>query len=287
MLPDNEKIRVLIVDDSAVMRGLWSRVLSSETFIVVVATAPNGAVATDFLQHNEVDVVILDLEMPVMDGMTAIPLMLKTNSNLKIIVASSSAIKGSCKTVEALTLGAFDFVEKPAALSYSNAVAQVADELIKKIKSTLATRIISPKSAPVPQQLQKSNVNNLPAKMIVIGASTGGPNALSDLIRNLPLNMEQPILIVQHMPPKFTGLLADRFATETNRYCAEAQHGQDIEPGKIYVAPGGFHMSIERKGATHRIVLDDVGAPENYCRPAVDVLFRSAAQYFGPELLAF
>lgn len=276
-------IHVMIVDDSAVMRGLWSQVLSNHSDIVVDATAPNGAVAIEQLSRYPIDVVILDIEMPVMDGLAAIPLLLKLRPNLKIVMASTFTIQGSKATVKALTLGAADFVTKPSSVSASVGVAQVADDLVEKIRKL--TLVKSTHLPPVVATPVKSKSVVSP-KLMVIGASTGGPNALSHVLRNLTTKVNLPILIVQHMPPVFTALLAERFAKECGRPCGEAVDQQEIENGHIYIAPGDYHMKIVKSADVYRISLDNTSPQENFCRPAVDVLFRSAAALFGPDLLA-
>ncbi|MFA6236034.1 MAG: chemotaxis response regulator protein-glutamate methylesterase [Bacteriovorax sp.] len=283
-IPATNKILVLVVDDSAVIRGLWSKLIDGIVDMKVVGTAVNGAAALEFLKRNSVDIVILDLEMPEMDGLTALPIMLDRHPKIKVIIASALTTKGSEMAINALTLGASDYIAKPTSLSLSNGVKEVSEELLKKI------RILAPGES----RKEINPIIKMPAmkitgkenfKALVIGTSTGGPNALAVVLKNLTSSFDLPIIIVQHMPAYFIVALAERINRETKRPCQVVVDGDKIENGVIYIAPGDFHTVIEKSGNAISFKLNKEPA-ENFCRPAVDPLFRSAAKVYGPELLA-
>jgi two-component system chemotaxis response regulator CheB len=294
-------IRVLIVDDSAVVRGLLSRLVGEQPDLDVAATAANGQMALNALAERRVDVVVLDIEMPVMDGLTALPRLLAADPHLRIIIASTLSTPGAAVTVRALAAGASDYVAKPSA---SREITQAGcansdfrRDLLAKIRSLgeagrrrrgmAASPVAAPQPGPVrqggpivlrPLRIERPDV-------IVIGSSTGGPQALSTLIGGLGSEVAQPMLIVQHMPPTFTTILAEHLARVSGRPCAEGRDGELILPGRIYVAPGDRHMLVAADGRRRLIRLTG-DAPENFCRPAVDVLFRSAARAYGASTLA-
>lgn len=278
------KIKVLVVDDSAVIRGLWCKLIDGIVDMNVVGTAVNGAAALEFLKRNSIDIVILDLEMPEMDGLTALPIMLNRHPKIKVIIASALTTKGSEMAINALTLGASDYIAKPTSLSLSNGVKEVSEELLKKIRMLV----------PVPAYKENHSAKKISAspitgkenfKAMVIGTSTGGPNALAVVLKSLPSTFDLPIFIVQHMPAYFIVALAERITRETKRPCQVAVDGKKVENGVIYIAPGDFHMVVEKSGNTIFLNLNKEPA-ENFCRPAVDPLFRSAAKIYGAELLA-
>lgn len=294
-------IRVLIVDDSAVVRGLLSRLVGEQPDLEVAATAANGQMALNTLAERRVDVVVLDIEMPVMDGLTALPQLLAADPHLRIIIASTLSTPGAAVTMRALAAGASDYVAKPSA---SREITQAGcansdfrRELLTKIRSLgEAGRrrrgvVALPTAAPqagatrpgAPIVLRPLWAGR--PEVIVIGSSTGGPQALSTLIGGLGSDVAQPMLIVQHMPPTFTTILAEHLARLSGRPCAEGRDGEAIQPGRIYVAPGDHHMLVAADGR-RRLIRINRDAPENFCRPAVDVLFRSAARAFGAATLA-
>jgi two-component system chemotaxis response regulator CheB len=294
-------IRVLIVDDSAVVRGLLSRLVGEQPDLEVAATAANGQMALNMLAGRRVDVVVLDIEMPVMDGLTALPQLLAADPHLRIIIASTLSTPGAAVTMRALAAGASDYVAKPSA---SREITQAGcansdfrRDLLTKIRGlgeagrrrrgVVALPTAAPQAgatrpgAPIvlrPLRGERPDV-------IVIGSSTGGPQALSTLIGGLGSDVAQPMLIVQHMPPTFTTILAEHLARLSGRPCAEGRDGEAIQPGRIYVAPGDHHMLVAADGR-RRLIRINRDAPENFCRPAVDVLFRSAARAFGAATLA-
>ena len=315
-----DKVRVLIVDDSAVMRKIIASALQKEPSIEIVGYAANGLQAIEAIQTCNPDVVTLDIEMPEMDGLTALREIRKENKYLPIIMFSSLTHKGAQAAVIALTAGASDYVGKP-----SNATGGIDDafkvletELIPKIiglakriksrrareeiaseasksdptsisRTAMAAKPVAPIKAPasLASKINKvtSGVLAKPAEAVCIGVSTGGPEALMQLFGafNAPLNV--PIFIVQHMPADFTALLAARLSATGVMTVKEAEEGEIAEPGKVYIAPGGFHMTLSRPG-TKTIIHLNTEPPENSCRPAVDVLFRTAADVYGSSLLA-
>lgn len=281
-------IRVLVVDDSAVVRGLISRQLNAEAGIGVVATAANGELALAELARREVDVVVLDIEMPVMDGLTALTEIVARYPAVRVVMASTLTRRNAEISMKALHLGAADYVAKPE--TGLGAAEAFRHELAAKIRA-LSTRrpaatIRTPNpaapavTAPTPQARSPRTRPNI----ILIGASTGGPPALLKLFTALRGAVEQPILLTQHMPPTFTALLAEQLTRAGARPCAEARDGERIKPGHCYIAPGGWHMVVAREGAMPTLRLNQ-DPPENFCRPAVDPLFRTAAQVFGSGAL--
>lgn len=282
-------IRVLVVDDSAVVRGLISRQLNAETGIGVVATAANGALALAELARRDVDVVVLDIEMPVMDGLTALGEIVARYPAVRVVMASTLTRRNAEISMKALHLGASDYVAKPE--TGLGAAEEFRHELASKIRALAAKRpaaiarapttvtapvMAAPPTLPRPPRTRPS--------VILIGASTGGPPALLKLFAALRGAVEQPILLTQHMPPTFTALLAEQLTRAGERPCAEARDGDRIKPGHCYVAPGGWHMTVAREGAMPTLRLNQ-DPPENFCRPAVDPLFRTAARVFGSGAL--
>lgn len=281
-------IRVLVVDDSAVVRGLISRQLNAETGIGVVATAANGELALAELARREVDVVVLDIEMPVMDGLTALGEIVARHPGVRVVMASTLTRRNAEISMKALHLGASDYVAKPE--SGLGAAEEFRQELTAKIRALAAKRPAAPARTPtaptpavVPAPILARPPRTRPG-VILIGASTGGPPALLKLFAALRGAVEQPILLTQHMPPTFTALLAEQLTRAGDRPCAEARDGDRIKPGHCYVAPGGWHMTVAREGALPTLRLNQ-DPPENFCRPAVDPLFRSAARVFGSGAL--
>jgi two-component system chemotaxis response regulator CheB len=283
------KIRVLVVDDSAVIRSLLSDALSHDPEIEVVGLAGNGEVAVQKLQSAHPDIVTLDMEMPVMDGLQTLKAIRKTHPKLPVIMFSTLTERGSCATMDALALGASDYVTKPANVgSVLAGIDKIKEDLIPKIKALVRHPADSrfahhAPAAPVKIPPRTAGATHLEA--LVIGVSTGGPNALAELLPMLGMRFPLPILIVQHMPPLFTRLLAERIASVSGIPTREAKDRDTIRPGQILIAPGGQHMTAERGREGVRVRLNE-DPPENSCRPAVDVLFRSAATAFAEKTLA-
>ena len=307
-----DKVRVLIVDDSAVMRKIISSALQKDPAIEVVAFAANGLQAIEAVKTFSPDVMTLDIEMPEMDGLTALREIRKTNKYLPIIMFSSLTHQGAQAAVMALTAGASDYVGKPAtsAGSVDGAFKVLETELIpkiiglaKRVKSRQAREASSsdgksPSTVPIPSSvaepikpkpIEVSPVQSVipvkPVQAVCIGVSTGGPMALMQVFGQISTPLSVPIFIVQHMPPSFTTLLAARLSAAGVMTVKEAEEGEIAVPGTSYIAPGGFHMTLAKSG-TKTIIHLNTEAPENSCRPAVDVLFRAAAEVYGGGVLA-
>jgi len=275
--------RILIVDDSAVIRQMLSNLLASDPEIVVAGTAGNGIQALARILEIEPDLVTLDIEMPGMDGLQALVEIRKLYPKLPVIMFSSLTERGAAATLDALARGASDYVTKPSHRETTElAREQVREELMRKIKSLCAAPILHPQPTPEPVRVSASQ----PARIdvVAIGTSTGGPNALTELIPQLPADFPVPIVIVQHMPPLFTRLLAERLNTLTQLEVREGKEGQKVLRGQVWIAPGDHHMTVARQG-TDFVMGINHDPQENSCRPAVDVLFRSVAHAYGAKVL--
>lgn len=284
--PTGRPVRVMIVDDSAVVRGLISRQLETDPEVAVVARAANGRAALMELERTPVDVIVLDLEMPVMDGMTALPLLIAAQPDVRIIIASTLTTRNAKLGMQALQAGAADYLSKPDGGSLVNAEAFNRD-LLAKVRALGARRtpphpthaaIPAPPAAPRPRRTVRPEV-------IVIGGSTGAPPALMQVMQSLRAGPSQPILIAQHMPPIFTAMLAEQLERAGGWPCAEAVDGEPVRSGRAYVAPGGWHMAVARDAGSVVIRLNQ-DPPEHFCRPAVDPLLRSVAQAYGASAVA-
>lgn len=287
-------IRVLIVDDAVVIRRLLGDVLSGDSAIEVVGAAPSGRIALAKIPQVNPDLVTLDIEMPEMSGLETLAAIRKEYPMLPVIMFSTLTERGASATLEALSLGASDYVTKPANVgSVAAAMQAVREQLIPKIKAFCGAVAGHPRqtptpslaSSPVASRLALAPSSGRPVDALVIGVSTGGPNALSVLLPALPGDLGVPVLIVQHMPPVFTRLLAERLQAKSELKVREGVAGARIEPGTAWIAPGDFHMVIERDVRGARIGLNQA-PPENSCRPAVDVLFRSATNAWSGGTLA-
>jgi len=284
-------IDVLIVDDSAVMRGLLARAIESDSNIRVAGTAMHGEAALSWLSKNSARVVILDVEMPVMDGLTALQEIQKLYPDVRCVMASGLTTEGAETTVRALSLGAAGCIAKPAADSVAQSIKQLTTQLVPLIKALgrPQRQNVSAKSAASGTSGNQTAINRfaLPSiapKLLVIGSSTGGPQALREVLTALPQDFALPIIITQHMPPMFTPMLAKHIAKDTGRPCAEATDGGLIERGHTYIAPGDFHVTIDKQN-DRMITRLNQEEPEHYCRPSVNPMFRSAAQWYGKSLL--
>src|SRR3982074_860898 len=298
-----EPLRVMVVDDSAVIRGLISRWVSSEPDMVVAASLRTGLDAVNQIDRVNPDVALLDIEMPELDGISALPLLLAKKRNLIIIMASTLTRRNAEISFKALALGASDYIPKPESTREATAAETFHHDLIQKIRSLGAKvrRAASPSSplAPTldrpllargaavaqPQLLRRAFSTQAP-RVLLIGSSTGGPQALKSLVTELgPWIDRFPVLITQHMPPTFTTILAEHLARSSHRPALEAVDGEIIKAGRIYLAPGGRPLRVVRHGADPAIVLDD-GPPVNFCKPAVDPLFASAIDVWQGGVLA-
>lgn len=302
-------IRVMIVDDSAVVRGMFDRALREDPSISVVASAANGEIAVTTLAKHAVDVMILDVEMPVMDGLTALPKLLTIAPKLRIIMSSTLTTRNAEISLKAMQMGAADYIAKPSTRD-TGEVGDFYRSLIAKIKAlapydpttrqTKAAEGIAPTSLhTVPAatkvvtaagsagQLLKRIDQMRDVRAVAIASSTGGPQALLHVFREFKgKKLRVPVFITQHMPANFTAILADHLAKASGLSCHEALDGEVIEPGVIYVAPGDYHMQVTRDGAGPARIALNQNPPENFCRPSADPMLRSLAKLYNDKLLA-
>ena len=291
------KIKVLVADDSVVIRKMLSDTINQDPDIEVVGTAANGSICLKKIPLVKPDIVSLDVEMPEMNGLEALEKIRKQWPNLPVIMFSTLTQSGAAATLDALAKGATDYVTKPStATGLDQGIERIKGELILKIKALCseAVGLDIPNSLPKPkpavtQPEDLKRAQELKAlhriDVVVIGVSTGGPNALADLMPAFPANFPIPIMIAQHMPPYFTQLLADRLNSETELTVRECKSSTVLQPGHVYIAPGDHHMEVEQ----HKdgvVALINQKPPENFCRPSANVLFRSAAKVFGRNALA-
>src|SRR5271167_1271659 len=284
-------IRVLIVDDSAVIRSIVSNLLGSDPEIVVAGTAGDGQQGLLRIPEVKPDLVTLDIEMPGMDGLQALVEIRRLYPKLPVIMFSSLTERGAASTLDALSRGASDYVTKPSHRETAEGSrARVREELLHKIKSLC--RASAPRQLPAVRasttstfRTQVSVRTQARVDILAIGTSTGGPNALTSVISQLPSDFPVPIVIVQHMPPLFTRLLAERLNTVAQLEVGEGKQGLKLQRGQVWIAPGDFHMTVLRQGTDFVLGLNH-DPQENSCRPAVDVLFRSVARAYGANVLA-
>jgi two-component system, chemotaxis family, protein-glutamate methylesterase/glutaminase len=266
-------VRVMVCDDSTVIRGAVARMLDADPAIQVVARVANGQLALDELKRTPVDVLVLDIEMPVMDGITALPLLLRADSGLKVIMASTLTTRGADIALRALRLGAADYVPKPSAVTGDETFRR---ELVEKVKGLgrMRRRVAQPPRATVALRLRAGPI--VPPRLLAVGSSTGGPQALFALVQGLGKTLNVPVVLTQHMPATFTPILAEHISKLGGLPCTEAKEGEVLTAGRIYLAPGNFHMLVNaaRGGLQARLTSDP---PENFCRPSVDPMLRSAA----------
>lgn len=285
------EVRVMLCDDSATTRAILARILEGEAGIRVVHRAANGQQALDALPVARPDVVLLDLEMPVMDGMTALPRILQAAPHAAVIVASALTQRGAKAAIAALAAGASDYVPKPQGTAGGAADPAFRAELIAKVRgwarmkrqeqAGMARR--APAPPPPRPALAPAHARTRPA-LVAIGSSTGGPQALAALVKRLP-RLPVPAVIVQHMPAGFTTMLAEHLDRLGPNRCAEAKDGEPLAPGRIHLAPGDRHLLVEgAPGAMRARLTSD--PPVNFCRPAVDPMLRSAVQACGGKVLA-
>jgi two-component system chemotaxis response regulator CheB len=286
------RIRVLIVDDSAVVRRVVTSVIQEDRALEVAGTATNGRSGLVQVQECAPDVVVLDVDMPEMNGLEMLAELRKTRPTLPVVMFSSHTEKGAATTLDALSLGASDYVTKPSGMTGDEALHHLRRELIPRLKALC--RDVVDMGAPVEPlrawgPFRPRPQGRIPARrhveILAIGASTGGPDALATLLAGLPRELPVPIVVVQHMPPHFTRLLAGRLGSKVTFPVAEGVSGTVLRPGEVWIAPGGQHMTVVRDGTSVRLRLT-TDPPENSCRPSVDVLFRSVAEVYGASALA-
>jgi two-component system chemotaxis response regulator CheB len=278
------KLRVLIVDDAVVVRRILTESLSADPDLEVTSAA-NGRIALAKIPQVNPDIVTLDMEMPEMDGLTTLKEIRKVYPKLPVIMFSTLTERGGAATLDALTAGANDYVTKPANVgSVAAAFSRIKADLIPKIKALCGFHETSPVELARAAPTARAPAPAKPIEIVAIGVSTGGPNALSDMMPLLPRDLPVPIVIVQHMPPIFTKLLADRLAGQCEIDVKEGAANMPLRAGQAIVAPGGCHMVVQRQGV--RVVIGtNMEPPLNSCRPAVDMLFRSVASIYGASTL--
>jgi len=278
-------IRVMIVDDSAVVRDLVARWIEEDPELEVVARHANGKLAVEDVAFSAPDVILLDIEMPVMDGLEALPLLLRARPEVRVLMVSTLTKRNAEISFKALSLGALDFVPKPDTNREITVLPDFRGEVIRKIKAISTARQGAARKADAALPFKTRAFSLVPPRVIVIGSSTGGPQALTSLVEALSPSLDRvPVLIAQHMPPMFTTILAERLARATARETKEGVDGELLRPGTIYVAPGNFHMTLRRSAPPQLSIAN--GPPVNFCRPSADPLFASVAIVFGPAALA-
>src|ERR1044072_1046030 len=307
----HDKLRVMVVDDSVVIRGMISRWIGAEPDMEVIASLRTGLDAVNQIERINPDVAVLDIEMPELDGISALPQLLAKNRDLVIIMASTLTRRNAEISFKALSLGASDYIPKPESTREASAAETFHHDLIQKIRhlGARARRRASPAAAPsmtpVPERAREASVHPHPVaaplaqlqlarrpfsmlapRVLLIGSSTGGPQALMTLVADIgPVIDRFPVLIAQLMPPTFTTILGEHLARSSKRPAHEAVDGEAVKAGQIYVAPGGKHMRVARHGTDIVIALDD-GPQINFCKPAVDPLFQSAVGVWQNGVLA-
>ncbi len=309
MSSSSDKITVMLVDDSSVIRNVIANILKSSPCIEIVASVSNGENAITMAKNKQPDVVILDVEMPVMDGITALPEILKSAPNTKVVMCSSLTAKGADTTIKAMALGAVECLVKPTSEEARGEDSPFKATLLNIVKSlapkgttpcgqdtsvvtaTPLQAAVGPKAAVSgafgvdKSFVLKSDVGQYKGKpsILAIGSSTGGPKALFQVLKDID-TLDIPIVITQHMPATFTKILAEHITQQTGVSAFEGADGMVVEAGKIYVAPGGQHMLFEEQGSHLTIKLDD-GPQENFCKPAVDPMLRSLVGIYGEKVL--
>lgn len=294
-----EPIRVLLADDSIAVRKLLSVTLSQQDGLEVVGAAKHGQEAIDLLPSARPDVILLDVEMPVMDGIDALRQIRQRGLKTPIIMFSSLTVRGAEATLDALAMGANDYIAKPTAAGHvQQAVDYIIEQLVPRIKhwgrpqtpvrhNPIAARTSPVGNDAVAAMSRRTTRARIPGNVdvIAIGSSTGGPNALAEIIPKLQRDFSVPVLITQHMPSVFTRLLAERLQRNSALKVREAEDGVPLRPGDVWIAPGDYHMTVKRHGTECRISLNQQ-PPENSCRPSVDVMMRSVAEVYGNRAVA-
>ena len=283
-----EPIRVLICDDSATIRSILSTTLGADQEIKVAGAAFHGAACLDMIPTARPDLVLLDVEMPVMDGITTLREIRRRFGKLPVVMFSSLTERGAKATVDALLAGANDYVAKPAGLDAGEVAARIRSDVIGRIKALVPRGAAGGRREPArpaggtatpPRLARQERIQG-----VVVAVSTGGPSALAEVLPAFVPDARVPILVVQHMPAFFTSHLAERLAKTAGLPVREASDGELARPGEVLLAPGGRHMELVGNAAQPRMRLTD-DPPENSCRPAADVLFRSAARVWGAGTL--
>ena len=287
---------VLVVDDSAVVRRLVCDAIATAPDLAVAGTAKDGATALERLALGLPDVVVLDIEMPVLDGLATLERIRARWPHLPVVMFSTLTHRGATATLEALARGATDYVAKPTSTGPEAAVAAVAEALVPVLRACAALRRPDRRTPPArPVATDPGTVASItpliarrgaPPEALVVASSTGGPHALTEILPWLPAGLPVPVLVVQHMPPLFTRLLAERLDARSPLHVVEAVPGTPVEPGTVYLAPGGIHLAVRRTSDGAVVCMANDGPPERSCKPSADVLFRSAAETWGSGTLA-
>jgi two-component system, chemotaxis family, protein-glutamate methylesterase/glutaminase len=296
-----KRIRVMIVDDAVVVRGLFSRWVGEEADLEVAAALRTGREAVNQIERIDPDVLVLDIDMPELDGIAALPLLLEKRRDLVVIMASTLTRRNAEISLKALSLGATDYIPKPVSNREVTGSPTFRRELIEKIRTLglrakrlrlarVASPPLQPDAKPAPVSHSGLVLRPMPLiapRVLLIGCSTGGPQALNTIIAKIGSVIDcAPVLITQHMPVTFTAILAEHLQRLAGRPVAEGQDGEEIRAGHVYVAPGGRHMTVARRdNGTAVIALDD-GPLINFCKPSVDPLFDSAAAVWGQKIMA-
>jgi two-component system chemotaxis response regulator CheB len=281
----------MVVDDSVVIRRLVCHALEQDPDLEIVAVAGNGSIALSRIPQVNPDVITLDIEMPEMDGLEFLRRMRPLYPGIRVVMFSTLTERGAVATLEALARGADDYVTKASnAGSLDVSLVNLKQQLLPKIhqffsKKTEPEKRSGASAAANPQPAPAAQAGMARPEILLVGISTGGPSALAQVIPQLPADFPLPVLIVQHMPPLFTRLLAERLDARTKLVVREAAEGDCVEPGRVYIAPGDYHMKVARGRAGVQILLDQT-PPLNSCRPAADALFMSAAEVYGGKALA-
>ncbi len=292
-MPEVTKKRVLIVDDAVVVRRMLSDAVSRDCALEVVGTAGNGHIALAKFAALRPDIIVLDIEMLEMDGLETVRELRKIDLRVPILMFSTLTERGASATLEALSLGATDYLTKPSNTEMASTLETVSRELLPRLRALChlpeasvaegmqaAPRVVA--AAARPQHKPRLMV---PLQIVAIGVSTGGPDALARLVPSLPANLPVPVVITQHMPPIFTSLLAARLSARASLPVLECKSGEILTAGRVFIAPGDFHMVTSLENGVVRLKAHQ-GPKENFCRPSVDVLFRSVAEVYGGHTLA-
>lgn len=304
-----KNIRVLVVDDTVLYRKVLTDVLNTMPGVEVVGAVGNGRLALSSVTTLKPDIMTLDFEMPVLDGIATLKELQKHPSDVAVVMVSAHTIDGAKVTMQALELGAFDFIAKPSGSTLQENRQELLRQLRPVVQSVATKRLLAQTSSMVkrvPSSTRPSQtVSSSPrpalvpptasrrpptgarpgiVQVVAIGVSTGGPNALAVLLSQLPGNLRVPIVLVQHMPPVFTKALADSLAGKCKLRVIEVQHGERLQPGVVHIAPGGKHMGLKKQGTVVTVELT-LDPPENHCRPSVDYLFRSVAEVYNNNTL--
>lgn len=279
------RVRVLVVDDSALMRKLIPQIIESDNSIEVVGTAMDGSFGLKKIEELKPQVVTLDLEMPGMNGIDMLKQVMRKVFPVPVIVVSSHSTEGASITMKALGLGAFDFVAKPK--DVSTRMPEIAAELIAKIKAASQSKgvVVKPLAGGRPMPKAPLATAQAPSRIVAIGVSTGGPNALQYVFSQLPADFPGTIVVVQHMPENFTEMFARRLDESCALRVKEAQSGDLLVPGRVLICPGSRHLKVKRLPLGNVALLSDEPRIRGH-RPSADVLFRSVAEEFGPQSLA-